>query len=78
MGRQRGPVLEWWELRLGQAPRRCPELLSCSPKPPRGEEEGCCWKATLSSALVLLNKVDSLLFHKENQKNYGNFAQKNA
>lgn len=56
---------------MGQAPRRCLEFLSCRPKFPKGKEG-----TTFCPASVLLNKEDSLLFHKKNQQIMGNYLQK--
>lgn len=49
----------------------CSEFLSCSPKFPKGNQG-----TTFSSASVLLNKENSLLFHKRNQTNNGKLFTK--
>lgn len=55
----------------GAGSQRCPEFLSCSPEFPKGKEG-----TAFSSASVLLNKEKSLLFHRENQTNYGKLLRK--
>lgn len=49
----------------------CPEYLSAGPEFPKGKEG-----TTFSSASVLLNRENGLLFHKKNQTNYGKLLTK--